>query len=359
MRKLDRGGVAVAALVVIVAASMGVATVTPVIVDVKDVDPDSPLYGLERLGERIRLVRDDDQMKERWGEYARLVDRGKGLEYKKILEEFVEKMHAVAPGDVEANQGVVQWMQDQMPGIGRVQLKLFKELCEGLKDDLPEAHGEIDEIIGEIENCEEGLNVTELREDAQAHLMLIREEIENIAGRHGARITRPVNTYFDIDNMLVDGNVTANIEINIRPIPITAPSFEEELEVFDNLLAEVQAMLVGAPENAAGKHAAERLVEVAIELEGRATTAYEGGKIRGALGLIYAAKMHLRNAKIILEHANEWEPEFTGQWTQWRNRWQELKQEFIEEGVWGNILGNWGQFAENVRQRWRERPLGI
>lgn len=363
MRRLDQKGVAALAVVIVIAASTGAAVATPVIVDVADVDPDHPLYGLERLGERIRMVGDDDQMRERWGEYARLADRGKGIGYKKILEEFVEKMHAVAPGDVEAEREEIQWMQGQMLGIGRVQLRLSKELCEGLKDDLSEVSEEIDRICDEIENCEEWLEVAELRENARARLRLIREKIENIVRRHRARIIRPVNIYFDIDNMLVDVDVTVNVEVDItivRPIPIVTQSFEEKLSEFGNLLAEVQvqAMLEGAPENTHGVRAARRLVEVATKHKDNAMTAYEEEKLRKALGLIHAAIMHLRNAKLILEHASEWEPEFTGQWMQWNERWQELKQELIEEGAWENILENWEQFAENIRQRWRERLLG-
>ena len=49
MRKLDQGGIAVLALVVTIAASMGAATAVPVIVSAAGVDPDSPLYGLGRL----------------------------------------------------------------------------------------------------------------------------------------------------------------------------------------------------------------------------------------------------------------------------------------------------------------------
>ncbi|MBA7602388.1 hypothetical protein ES703_09477 [subsurface metagenome] len=362
MRRLDQKGVAALAVVIVIAASTGAAVATPVIVDVADVDPDHPLYGLERLGERIRMVGDDDQMRERWGEYARLVDRGKGIGYKKILEEFVEKMHAVAPGDVEAEREEIQWMQGQMLGICRVQLRLSKELCEGLKDDLPEVSEEINRICNEIENCEEWLEVAELRENARARLRLIREKIENIVRRHRARIRRPVNIYFDIDNVLADVDVTVNIEVDItivRPIPIVAQSFEEKLNEFKNLFAEVQAMLEGAPENTHGVRAVRQLVEVATkQYKNRAVTAYEGEKLRRALGLIHAAIMPLRNAKLILEHASEWEPEFTGQWMQWRERWQELKQELIEEGAWENILENWEQFAENIRQRWREKLLG-
>ena len=361
MRRLDQKGVAALAVVIVIAASTGAAVATPVIVDAANVDPDHPLYGLERLGERIRMVGDDDQMRERWGEYARLVDRGKGAKYKKILEEFVEKMHAVVPGDVEAEREEVQWMQGQMLGIGRAQLKLSKELCESLKDDLPEVSEEIDRICDEIENLEEWLEVAELRENARARLRLIREKIENIVRRHRARIRRPVNIYFDIDNMLVDVDVTVNTEVDItivRPIPIVARSFEEKENEFENLFAEVQAMLEGAPENTHGVRAVRQLVEVATKHKDSAVTAYDGEKLRRALGLNHAAIMHLRNAKLILEHASDWDPEFTGQWMQWRERWQELKQELIQEGAWENILENWEQFAENIQQRWREKLLG-
>jgi len=344
--------------VIVIAASMGAAVATPVIVDVADVDPDHPLYGLERLGERIRMVGDDDQMKERWGEYVRLVNRGKGIGYKKILEEFVERMRAVAPGDVEAKQEEVLWMQGQMPGIGMVQLRMSKELCEGLKDDLPEIGEEIERICDEIENCQEWLEVAELRENVRARLRLIREKIENIVRRHRARIMKPINIYLDIDNLLDNVDVTMDVEVDItivRPIPIVAQSFEEKLNEFENLLAEVQAMLEGAPENTHGVRAARQLVEVGTKHKISAVTAYEEEKLRRALGLIHAAIMHLRNAKRILEHASEWEPEFTGQWTQWKERWRELKQELIEEEVWENVLENWEHYAENIRQRWREK----
>ena len=351
----DQRGVAAITVIAILAISTGVGLATPVVVDAVDVDPDSPFYGLERLGERMRMVSTEDQMRERWGEYARLVDRAKGLEYKHILEEFVDRMQEVAPGDTAAKQEVVQWMQDQMPGIGRVQLKLSKELCDGLKDDLPEASEEINRIRDEIENCERGLDIAGLRENVQARMRLIREKIENIVRQHRVRITRPVNTYFDIDNILVDVDVTVNVEVNLRPIPITVPSFEKKLEIFDNLLAEVQAMLAGAPENAVGKHAAERLVEVATTLKDRAVSAYNEDKVRRALGLIHAANMHLYNAKMILEHASEWEPEFRGEWAHWRQAWAEVKQTFIDGGIWQNILENYQQYAENIRQRWEER----
>ena len=358
MLRLDQRGVAAVTVVVIIAISLGAAVATPVVVDIADVDPDHPLYGLERLGERIRMVGREDQMKERWGEYVRLVDRGKGLAYKNILEEFVERMREVAPGDVETRQEIVQWMQDQMPGIGKVQLKLSKELCGGLKDDLPEIGEEIDEILDEISNCEEEFEIAELRENARARLRLIREKIENIVKQHKAQIVKPVNIYFDIDNVLVDVDVTVNVEVYINivsPVPITTAEFEEELEEFDELLAEVQSMLEGTPKNTHGRHVAERLVQVAIKLKEKAVDAHKEGKIRKALVLIYAAKVHLRIAETILDHASEWELEFKNEWTNWKGMWEDIKQELIGEGTWQSILKNYQQYAENVRQRWGEK----
>lgn len=365
MRRLDQRGVAAVSLVIITVTSMGAAVATPVIVDVADVDPDSPFYGLERLGERIRMIGDEDQMMERWGEYARLVDRGKGLEYKAILDEFVQKMHEVVPGDVAAKQDIVRWMQEQMPGIGLVQLRLQGELAERLREDLidlPEIREEIENEIDEIENMKEILPgaTPELRENIRAHLRLIREKLENIARRYPERV-RPVNVYFDIDNVLVDMDITVNVEVEINVIrpPDWTAGFENALDEFENLLSEVQAMLEGTPENAPGRHAAERLVEVAIELRDKAVAAYEENRARNALGLIHAARMHLLNAKIILERANEWEPRFGWEWTHWKQQWENMKQEWIEEEIWENILENREQFIENIRQEWRKRvPWG-
>jgi hypothetical protein len=369
MVKLDHRGLAVVPLVAIIAVSTGAAVATPVIVDVVDVDPDSPFYGLERLGEQIRMMSIEDQMMERWGEYARLVNRGRGLEYKAVLDEFVQKMREAVPGDVKTKQEIVQWMQEQMPGIGLVQLRLQGELAERLREDLidlPEIRGKIENEIDEIENMKEMLPgaTPEQQESMRAHLRLIREKLENIARRYRARV-RPVNVYFDIDNVLVDVDITVNVEVEINVIrpPDWTAGFENALDEFENLLLEVQAMLEGTPENAPGRHAAERLVEVAIELRDKAVSAYEENRTRNALGLIHAAKMHLLNAKIILERASEWEPEFREEWSRWRHRWENFVRPILEkhgeqienliEEVWESVPENWEE-NENMGQEWQE-----
>ncbi|MCS7131109.1 MAG: hypothetical protein NZ934_00030, partial [Hadesarchaea archaeon] len=222
MRRLGQGGIATVAVVAIIIVAAGATAATPVAVDAADVDPDHPLYALERLGEKIRGVSVEAQMRERWGEYARLVERGKGLEYRQVLEEFVTRMHEVAPGDVEARQEVVRWMQEQMPGIGLVQLRLCREFAEGLKADLadlPDASHEVEEEIAGIENCIREWQLSlELRETIRARLRLIMERLENIAERHRARIRERVLRYLDIDNMLVDVDIKVNVEPKVNEI---------------------------------------------------------------------------------------------------------------------------------------------
>ena len=104
MLKMDKKGIAVVSVAVIVLATAGGAVAAPVVVDAVDVDPDHPLYALERLGERIRRVSNDDQMEERFEEYQRIVVKGKAQKYRAVLREFKDRMEVVekaelAPGE--------------------------------------------------------------------------------------------------------------------------------------------------------------------------------------------------------------------------------------------------------------------
>jgi tetratricopeptide (TPR) repeat protein len=328
---LDQRGIAVVAVVVIIAASTGVSVATPVVVDIIDVDPDSPFYGLERLGERMRRVGDEDQMKERLGEYVRLVDRGKGLEYKRIMEEFVEKMHTVAPGDVATKQEIVQWMQNQMPEICRVQLKLYKEMLEKCKLEAPE-HGE--EFANEIKvllDYEKRPTISpDLLVEIQGCLELIDEKVKDLLGEKLPRLA----PYFEIDSVLIDVNIKVSVEVKIsieRPTDLAA-EFEEELDEFNEELAEIELEIyLGEPlENTRGLHALKRLIEVAKAHKGRAETAFRAGKLREALGLIHAAKMNLEQAEEILEHATAWEAEHREVWERHFKQLKEIREKYGE-----------------------------
>jgi len=118
-------------VVVVVAVLVGSAVAAPVVASAADVDPDHPLYPLKRVGERIRGLDNVEQMKLRWQEYQRMAEKGKGLQYRHILQEFVDKLKALSPSDVKDRWELVRWMQEQMPGIGEVRLKLAEQACQG------------------------------------------------------------------------------------------------------------------------------------------------------------------------------------------------------------------------------------
>jgi len=355
---MDHAGVAPLMVAVVVVASLSASVAAPVAVDTVNVDPDHPLYVLERLGERIRGANPTDLMMERWTEYKRLVDRGKGLKYKHILDDFVHEMRKVAPGDVEPKMKIVQWMQEQMPGIGLVQLKLCEDVLSKCKEalaDVPEVSKMLENEIEALEELEKTSITPEIIENVRSRLTLIREWIDEVRKGYAKRLPAVVSKYFDIDNVFV--NVTANIEAEINMERVPTFNFEEELEEFEELLAEVNAMLEGAPAEVPGKRAAERLVAKAVELRDRAVEAYRENVGRKAFGLLQAGEMHLRNAKLILEKANEWEwkSEVRGTWVQWKEKWADLKEELKEGELWEDIKKHWEQYAESVKQLWEEK----
>jgi len=309
---LGQRGVAAVIAVVIVATSIGVGVATPVIVDAADVDPDSPLYGLERLGEGIRRIGIEDQMMERWGEYQRMVAKGNGLAHRAILEEFRDRMKEVLeqmPENVEAKwEIIIRWMQQQMPGVGEVRLRLMTEACERIRgelENLPEVGAAIEEMENEIENYEHELPTAppERVENIRACAYLIRERIKDIIERYQHRMRHPIIVYIDIDNIVIDIDVTIEAENRIPEENLIA-KFEEKLAIFEDELDEVRGKLENLPENACIRNAVETLVNNAIKLENRAV-AIKDEKPRCALGLLNAANVLLRNADRILEHVEE------------------------------------------------------
>ena len=304
--KLGRSGVAVVAVVVIVAASMGVGVATPVAVSLKGVDPDSSLYGLSRLGESIRHVSDVDQMKLRLGEYQRMVAKRKGLEYQAILDEFKDKMENVLdqmPDNVEAKREIIQWMQQQMPGIGEARLRTMIEACETMRGDL-ENHPEVGAAIGEMENEIENYAremphaSPERMENIGAMAYLIRERIMDMIETNKDHIRHPMN--IDIDNIFL------NIEASIRgqeniPNENLIARFDQKQAKFENDLIEVENKIQELPENARVRTAVQSLINNAIKLDNRAVQAASENKLRRALGLLNAADVLLRNADRIID----------------------------------------------------------
>jgi len=303
--KFGQSGVAAVIVVVIVASSIAAGVVTPVIVSAKGVDPDSSLYGLSRLGESIRRVSDADQMKLRWDEYQRMVAKGKGLEYQTILDEFKDKMEKVLdqmPDNVEAKRDIIEWMQQQMPGIGEVRLRLMMEACERIRGELenqPEVGAAAEVLENELENYERELPTAspERMENIGALVYLIRERIKDIIERYRSSII----AYIGIDNTIINIGATIKAQDNIPRENLIA-GFEERLAKFENNLAEVENKLNELPENARIRIAVESLVKNAIKLENRAIQAENENKLGRALGLLNAANVLLRNADRIFDY---------------------------------------------------------
>lgn len=304
--KLGQSGVAVVALVVIVAASMGVGVATPVAVSAKGVDPDSSLYGLSRLGESIRHVSDVDQMKLRWGEYQRMVAKGKGLEYQSILSEFNDKMDNVLekmPDSMAAKQGILDWMHQQEQGVNGVRLGVMMEACERIKGELenqPEVGAAIGEMENEIENYAKELPTasTEQKDNIGALTYLIKERIRDIIETNKNWIRHPIN--IDMDNLIMNIEARIKGQENVSNENLIA-RFDQKQAKFENDLIEVDNKLQELPENARVRTAVQSLINNAIKLDNRALQAENENKLGRALGLLNASDVLVGNADRIID----------------------------------------------------------
>lgn len=373
MLKLDKRGIAPAIVIVILLASAGAGVATPVVVDAIDVDPDSPFYGLERLGEKIRMVSDDDQMKERWGEYQRMVNRGKGLIYKEILAEFREKMQSLPPDNVGAKMEVVQWMQKQMPGVGLAKIKLAEDFAQSVMSLVkePETIQALENEIYTLKELEENFrnSAPEMRENLLARLQLMVEQLKDIVRQLKIQLPKSLSQYFEIDNMLLDVDVDIDVHVNIRkwwPRPENAEMvFKEKLGEVEELFAEIQAKLEGLPENILGRQAAETQHQLGGSALDDAYEEADAGNYARAIFSLHKAWVHLQNAERILEHAEEWEQRFSHQWNEWRKGWENIKQSLIENRIGSKIPKNlenlkqarelWKEQLETMREQWKER----
>jgi len=322
MFKIGKVGVATAAVLVIVVASIGGAMATPIIVDAAGADPDSPLYGLGRLGESMRMASDEEQMKNRWNEYSQMVSRGKGLEYSVILEEFNEKMKSVAPLDAEAKKEVVRWMQEQMPGMGLMEFQLANEFSSKFREfveNAPEYQERIDNIIRVLTDLGEQYSsaTPEMQENILAQLRIIMDEFRMLTGRFGGRLPPELNHYFNADNLLMDSGIHLKIHDDRNkwmPGFENAPAFDNILEEFKVKLAEMQTGLEEIPENTPGLQIALDQLALAIELRDNAIVQNNAGEIEKASFILRAAFAHLDSANRILRQTNEWWPGFQPEW---------------------------------------------
>jgi len=361
--KMGESGIAPVAVLAIILVSTGTAVATPVIVDTIDVDPDSPFYGLERLGEQIKMVSNEAQMVERWTEYERVVERGKGLEYRGVMQEFVDRLQALERENWESKMELVAWMQEQMPGIGLVRAMVMEQVCERLKekigDNLQERE-EIDDIIREMAEIRDRIRVryAEENEEIRARVQLRLEALRQIANRIMEKTGENLQEMLEIiDNLReaelrVEAKVRQTIEARIEA------RVEEIRENLENRITELQAMLQGMPENALSENAIREQVKLAQSGIQRAIEAHQQGKSGEAFRQVAVAMARIRIAERLAEKAPEWEPELSTQLARWRQGWEKIKENMVQEGTWTSFIQNPQQFMERIREKWTEKWQG-
>ncbi|MFB0500533.1 MAG: hypothetical protein ACETWO_04600 [Candidatus Hadarchaeaceae archaeon] len=143
-------------MVVIAISLVSGSIVTPVVVDTLDVDPDHPLYVLERAGESIKelfvggIGWERDRAAERLDEYSRMVDKGKEVVYRELVEESIKHLR-IAESAAETRVEIEMVLE-----TANKSLLTLHELKERVTEEtLPEIENAIDAGSTYKENLEE------------------------------------------------------------------------------------------------------------------------------------------------------------------------------------------------------------
>ncbi len=326
---METRGIAPLVVVVIVAAVAGGSVATPVVVDTVDVDPDSPLYALERLGERIKRMDDVSVMKERFMEFSKMCDKGKGSQFLHIQEEterLYSKLQQELPEEKKAE--VVSWLSAQEVRVAKNKVQLLKEAALKLKEELKgtAAEEEIGEVVGDLQEC--SLEVTTRPEEVQARIELLKQMIENIKAPYAARVRVETVKALEAEIKACDFEIKTKVEIKKTRAP---PVFDlqKELSEFNTKLAEIKAKLELAPQ-VPGRKAVEVLVREAEEHRDKALEAAEDNKVR--IGLLHSAVVLLERAEKILDRAMDWEEKHAEEWREYKKAENLLEQQIVAVG---------------------------
>jgi DNA-directed RNA polymerase subunit L len=320
---METRGIAPLVVVVIVAAVAGGSVAAPVAVDTIDVNPDSPLYALERLGERIKRVDDVSLMKERFTEFSKMCDKGKGSQFLHIQEEtetLYDKLQNTLPETKKVE--VANWLQAQEVRMAKNKVQLLKEAALRLKEELKGtvAENEVAKVVEDLQQCSQ--EVATNTEEVQARIELLKQKVENLMTPYVARVRLQTVKALEVGKKVGDFEIAVKAEVAKVKTPPTL-DFQKELSEFDTKLAEIKAKLELAPQ-VAGWKAAEELVREAEEHRDKALEAAEDNKV--PIGLIYSAKVLLERAEKILDHAIDWENEHAENWTEYEKAENLLEQ---------------------------------
>jgi|GEM_PF-2910893 len=223
---LGEHGIA-AAVLVIVLVSVGGGLATPVVVDSVDVSPDSPLYGLERVGEGIReAVAGGQSMdvalaQERAMELESMVAKGKAARYHWLADEVAERLEKAGEG-VRDDRGLVRAMEAVQTHVQRLENLLDKEnLPERARLAVSLAVCRSSMVMGTLAEVQAKV---EAREMIRERIREMREEFRELK---------------------------KEAEENLREgLPVELPIQQANLRVAEMLMPKVERVIIRNPENA-------------------------------------------------------------------------------------------------------------
>jgi len=271
---MEAKGIAPLVAAVALAAALGSAVAVSLAASaVFEVAPDHPLYPLKRVGEGIRGLSEEEQMKLRWQEYLWMVDKGKGLQYQGVLREFVDKLNSVAPSDRPAE--VAEWIRGQQPTFADVQLRLAEEAAGGDQ-----------RLRREIERQYACWRENRDMERLRAWLTFFAYRVQR---------------YWEVNELFENIHIVSCIQqVFAGGDPFRR--FEELRSAFEELKQKVAAKMGELP-----REAAERLYRLALEEADLALRARDQNRLGRAVGLMTAAAVHMERALRLTERWFEWE----------------------------------------------------
>lgn len=337
---MEARGIAPLVVIVIVAACAGGAVATPVAVDSIDVDPDHPLYALERIGEAIKRVGDEARMEERFNEFSKMCEKGKGSQFTSVFEDYANtrtKLLTKFAENTPQRVRLLERLQAQETKMVQNRIQLALEAATQLKKDLS---GTEDATLCEnmeAELTQMRLEVATRLEAVEAKLELIEQKVEQLKEAYRNRVDARVRATVEARKKVKEELTEERVETGVRPVE----NIEEKLSEVEAKITKLEAELVvisqitvpvaAAKVAPAGCKAVESLVTEAKELRDKAVTAISQGRTGAAFGTLMAVEKLLGNAERILEHAEEWEREHENAWKECKGTLAQLSERIREE----------------------------
>ncbi|MEM2508360.1 MAG: DUF5667 domain-containing protein [Candidatus Hadarchaeales archaeon] len=260
----EHGFAAVAVVIVLVSVGAGMAT--PVIVDSIDVNPDSPLYGLERIGERIResfaggQQMDISLAKERTAELELMVRRQKAERYAWLADEIAERLEKATERTAE-NVGLVRAMEAVQTHTRRLETLLENEnLPEKARLAVSFALCRSSAVMGVLSEVQARV---EARERIRERIREMREEFADLKkeAEENLRMNLPIEPALHRVHMMVATRLMARIENIIVVKPENAENLAELIQ------RRLEEALANCTDNQLIEEVLEKLAEYREKLE--------------------------------------------------------------------------------------------